>query len=179
MLSHHPVKENRRAWWNSLNFPTKRKRVIPYRRLSFFPRRLNLRLNPQFPSTRLDRSSGLWKVFKRVSNVRKRADIHRRRQWQSLCLGIYPCCCCQVVSISFSFSSSTFLTLISGLYLKENGSYIHFSVSALAHSCPPATEVPGTFRVNGSNRRMRELQAAFEMPPRVCFCPLSITFFNI
>ncbi|KAF6759944.1 Rho GTPase activation protein [Ephemerocybe angulata] len=36
-----------------------------------------------------------------------------------------------------------------GLYLKEN-----------------ATEVPGTFRVNGSNRRMRELQAAFETPPR-------------
>ncbi|KAF8969187.1 Rho GTPase activation protein, partial [Flammula alnicola] len=36
-----------------------------------------------------------------------------------------------------------------GLYLKEN-----------------ATEVPGTFRVNGSNKRMRELQAAFESPPR-------------
>ncbi|KAJ6520910.1 Rho GTPase activation protein [Mycena vulgaris] len=36
-----------------------------------------------------------------------------------------------------------------GLYLKEN-----------------ATEVPGTFRVNGSNKRMRELQALFEAPPR-------------
>jgi len=36
-----------------------------------------------------------------------------------------------------------------GLYLKEN-----------------ATEVAGTFRVNGSARRMRELQAAFEAPPR-------------
>ncbi|KAJ7067086.1 Rho GTPase activation protein [Mycena amicta] len=35
-----------------------------------------------------------------------------------------------------------------GLYLKEN-----------------ATEVPGTFRVNGSNKRMRELQALFETPP--------------
>ncbi|KAJ7650048.1 Rho GTPase activation protein [Roridomyces roridus] len=35
------------------------------------------------------------------------------------------------------------------LYLKEN-----------------ATEVPGTFRVNGSNKRMRELQALFETPPR-------------
>ena len=31
----------------------------------------------------------------------------------------------------------------------------------------PATEVPGTFRVNGSNKRMRELQQAFETPPRV------------
>jgi len=36
-----------------------------------------------------------------------------------------------------------------GLYLKE---------------C--ATEVEGTFRVNGSNKRMRELQAEFETPPR-------------
>ncbi|KAF5359605.1 hypothetical protein D9756_003102 [Leucocoprinus leucothites] len=36
-----------------------------------------------------------------------------------------------------------------GLYLKEN-----------------ATEVPGTFRVNGSNKRMRELQQQFETPPK-------------
>ncbi|KAF8589448.1 Rho GTPase activation protein, partial [Ramaria rubella] len=36
-----------------------------------------------------------------------------------------------------------------GLYLKEN-----------------ATEVPGTFRVSGSTKRMRELQALFEAPPR-------------
>lgn len=36
-----------------------------------------------------------------------------------------------------------------GLYLKET-----------------ATEVEGTFRVNGSNKRMRELQAIFETPPR-------------
>ncbi|GLB40328.1 putative GTPase-activator protein for Rho-like GTPases [Lyophyllum shimeji] len=36
-----------------------------------------------------------------------------------------------------------------GLYLKEH-----------------ATEVPGTFRVSGSNKRMRELQAKFETPPR-------------
>ncbi|KAF9243454.1 Rho GTPase activation protein [Melanogaster broomeanus] len=36
-----------------------------------------------------------------------------------------------------------------GLYLKEN-----------------ATEVEGTFRVNGSTKRMRDLQAAFEAPPR-------------
>ncbi|EIN10060.1 Rho GTPase activation protein [Punctularia strigosozonata HHB-11173 SS5] len=36
-----------------------------------------------------------------------------------------------------------------GLYLKEN-----------------ATEVDGTFRVSGSNKRMRDLQAIFETPPR-------------
>lgn len=30
-----------------------------------------------------------------------------------------------------------------------------------------ATEVEGTFRVNGSTKRMRDLQAAFETPPRV------------
>lgn len=32
-----------------------------------------------------------------------------------------------------------------------------------------ATEVEGTFRVNGSTKRMRELQAAFETPPRVSY----------
>uniref|UniRef100_A0A8H8CLS0 pyranose dehydrogenase (acceptor) n=1 Tax=Psilocybe cubensis TaxID=181762 RepID=A0A8H8CLS0_PSICU len=42
-----------------------------------------------------------------------------------------------------------------GLYLKEN-----------------ATEVPGTFRVNGSNKRMRDLQAIFESPPRLLPSPL-------
>lgn len=30
-----------------------------------------------------------------------------------------------------------------------------------------ATEVPGTFRVNGSSRRTRELQTIFERPPDV------------
>jgi hypothetical protein len=37
-------------------------------------------------------------------------------------------------------------------------------------SCPcpyVATEIEGTFRVNGSNKRMRDLQAVFETPPRV------------
>ncbi|THH32250.1 hypothetical protein EUX98_g1957 [Antrodiella citrinella] len=34
------------------------------------------------------------------------------------------------------------------------------------HLKETATEVEGTFRVNGSNKRMRELQAAFETPPR-------------
>lgn len=37
----------------------------------------------------------------------------------------------------------------SGLYLKEQ-----------------ATEIKGTFRINGSNRRMRDLQERFESPPR-------------
>ncbi|KAJ6486732.1 Rho GTPase activation protein, partial [Mycena sanguinolenta] len=36
-----------------------------------------------------------------------------------------------------------------GLFLKEN-----------------ATEVPGTFRIHSSNRRLRKLQALFEVPPR-------------
>jgi hypothetical protein len=39
-----------------------------------------------------------------------------------------------------------------------------------------ATEVEGTFRVNGSNKRMRELQAVFETPPRVRGPPLHLFF---
>ncbi|KAF9451895.1 Rho GTPase activation protein [Macrolepiota fuliginosa MF-IS2] len=34
------------------------------------------------------------------------------------------------------------------------------------HLKEKATEVPGTFRVNGSNKRMRELQLVFETPPK-------------
>ena len=41
-----------------------------------------------------------------------------------------------------------------------------------------ATEIEGTFRVNGSNKRMRDLQAAFETPPRVSiFLPCCIISF--
>ena len=39
---------------------------------------------------------------------------------------------------------------------------------------PVATEIEGTFRVNGSNKRMRELQAIFETPPRVRISPSSL-----
>lgn len=57
------------------------------------------------------------------------------------------------------------LTPPSGLHLKENGTSPPSSIHP--RSCPPATEIEGTFRVNGSAKRMRELQAAFETPPRV------------
>ena len=39
--------------------------------------------------------------------------------------------------------------------------------ATMPHLFHAATEVPGTFRVNGSSRRMRDLQAEFERPPRV------------
>lgn len=39
-----------------------------------------------------------------------------------------------------------------GLYLKDT-----------------ATEVPGTFRVSGSAKRMKELQAVFDNPPKVSY----------
>jgi hypothetical protein len=41
---------------------------------------------------------------------------------------------------------------------------VKFDLNILRQS---ATEVEGTFRVNGSTKRMRDLQAAFETPPRV------------
>ncbi|KAI6042560.1 Rho GTPase activation protein [Pisolithus marmoratus] len=46
---------------------------------------------------------------------------------------------------------------------------VHFCPSPLPSFLliiSPATEVEGTFRVNGSAKRMRDLQAAFENPPR-------------
>jgi hypothetical protein len=62
----------------------------------------------------------------------------------------------------------------SGLFLKEHGTKtdswggLHVDQHPLA--CYPAgTEVEGTFRVSGSSKRMGELQAIFEAPPKVCF----------
>ncbi|KAG9119823.1 hypothetical protein FRC07_004953 [Ceratobasidium sp. 392] len=52
-----------------------------------------------------------------------------------------------------------------GLFLKENGMHCRFPV--VPNLIPsPATEVEGVFRINGSNRRMRDLQTLFESPPR-------------
>ena len=43
----------------------------------------------------------------------------------------------------------------------------------IASLCYPAgTEVEGTFRVSGSSKRMSELQAIFEAPPKVCLLTL-------
>jgi hypothetical protein len=62
----------------------------------------------------------------------------------------------------------------SGLFLKENGELEVFSLFLIRRlfllkivPLHVATEVEGTFRVNGSSKRMRELQAVFETPPRV------------
>lgn len=57
----------------------------------------------------------------------------------------------------------------SGLYLKENGMFLEYLDQLTSPHASLATEVPGTFRVNGSNKRMRDLQALFETPPRVRF----------
>lgn len=62
--------------------------------------------------------------------------------------------------------------MYSGLYLKENGINLDLRGTSLELISSTATEVAGTFRVNGSAKRMRELQAAFEAPPRVR-CPVT------
>ena len=64
-----------------------------------------------------------------------------------------------------------FVVACSGLFLKENGEreFVGLHDVGIADGLPnsSATEIEGTFRVNGSNKRMRELQAIFETPPRV------------
>jgi hypothetical protein len=67
--------------------------------------------------------------------------------------------------LSFVFTFSNVSN--SGLYLKENGEHCDLVSIPQHHTAFAATEVSGTFRVSGSNRRMRELQASFETPPRV------------
>ena len=67
--------------------------------------------------------------------------------------------------------------LYSGLYLKENGACHSISALEVYSHCPfSATEVEGTFRVSGSNKRMRDLQALFETPPKVRPCRFVLLF---
>jgi hypothetical protein len=129
------------------------------------------------------------------------ADIDGGCNWKVICMGLHSGCRGQMVRpclVHFLGSPLLLLSILpfllpkktysctlgmggcglySGLFLKENGEWKHFSgdlfVSLLRGTpcrvpCPcVATEIEGTFRVNGSNKRMRDLQAVFETPPRV------------
>lgn len=58
-----------------------------------------------------------------------------------------------------------------GMLLKETGSFLPSSVSSVSSSLTflpsiSATQTEGIFRVSGSTRRINELQAIFDAPPR-------------
>ena len=86
-------------------------------------------------------------------------------------------CCFLLLAIDL-----TDIIASSGLFLKENGRCFPIRRHLLFYTDPliTATETEGVFRVSGSNKRMRELQAAFEAPPRVrlsdTILVLSLTF---
>ena len=176
---HPPNRANLRAWWSHFHFAQKTKKEGlggPHRRTSASAF-LSAFLLIIWLSTRHRGSPCLRKVIEGESQICQCPNIHCRRQWQSLCMGLYPRSRCQMVSIHTLLIDDSD-TRISGLYLKENGaSYPNPWSRGLNNSCFAATEVQGTFRVNGSTKRMRELQAAFESPPRVRF--LSIPSFTI
>ena len=54
------------------------------------------------------------------------------------------------------------------LFPSRLGSYVPVVVAKCGlYLKDTATEVPGTFRVSGSAKRMKELQAVFDNPPKV------------
>ena len=117
------------------------------------------------PRSALDRPPPrLCKAAQGLPQTRQRADIHRQCRRRPLRLGLHPRRRRKVVR-PCPLSPPPTSHPRSGLHLKENGT--SSSTSPPPHSSPAATEVPGTFRVNGSAKRMRDLQAAFETPPRV------------
>ena len=101
--------------------------------------------------------------------VCERADLDCECEWGAVCVGLHSCRGCEMVRRAMGFRAIYHAphSYSSGLYLKENGaSNLRFLARALSEGMI-ATEVEGTFRVSGSNKRMKELQAAFETPPRV------------
>lgn len=84
-------------------------------------------------------------------------------------MGLHSCRRRQVVGRPLSFHCVlVFLTAFSSAVCTSRRTVLPLHASAVADlSTITATEVPGTFRVPGSNRRTRDLQAVFEKPPRV------------
>jgi hypothetical protein len=91
-------------------------------------------------------------------------------------VGLHPCSRRQVVcrQVAVTAGADGLLWHTSGLYLKEHGEYPVSGIPSLNLPGDIATEIEGTFRVNGSNKRMRDLQAIFETPPRASSANLSL-----
>ncbi|KZT40042.1 Rho GTPase activation protein [Sistotremastrum suecicum HHB10207 ss-3] len=99
-----------------------------------------------------------WKQFSVIQKVKKEAASDPNKETHTV-FGIPLKESLQYASVQISTANADgemfvwgYIPVVvakCGLYLKEN-----------------ATEVEGTFRVSGSNKRMRELQAIFETPPR-------------
>lgn len=100
-----------------------------------------------------------WKQFTANPRHRKTDDEEQSEMPQKRVFGVPLRQCLQYASVQISTANSKgdlyvwgYIPVVvakCGLFLKEN-----------------ATEVPGTFRVNGSAKRMRDLQALFEEPPK-------------
>ncbi|CAA7266973.1 unnamed protein product [Cyclocybe aegerita] len=149
-----PTKPNLKAWWRGFTFVQGAKRPPPDTTTPYRPH--DTADHPVFGKSLND---SLTYASVQISTANANGDLY---VW-----GYIPV----VVAKWFVHSSPAHTVQVnvpnSGLYLKENGwsSPPHSPVSSLTQPAA-ATEVPGTFRVNGSNKRMRDLQAAFETPPR-------------
>ena len=164
------TKQNIKAWWNQFGFVQKNKKdtiasapplLSPLTELRLFQAQ-DLADHPVFGKP--------LKVSLRYASVRISAA--------NVSGNLYGCGYIPLVvakwSVLLPLPTLSYYSLVrchnnSGLYLKENGSFLRLSMKwTPASSFRAATKVPGTFRVNGSSRRMRDLQAEFEKPPHVC-----------
>ena len=88
----------------------------------------------------------LWGATVSIHQIRFRSDIYRRTRRLSIRLGVS-------FNAPMKADGSRVIPVVvakCGLYLKENG-----------------TEVEGAFRISGSTKRMKDLQAIFDTGPKV------------
>jgi len=96
-----PSKANLRAWWNHFTFVQRPKKDVyeePYKGASCVS--ALVRISRVLYSARQLGSSCLWQDSDRQSAIRKCADLNRKRQRRSLCVGLHSCRRCKVVRIS-------------------------------------------------------------------------------
>lgn len=166
-----PTKASLKAWLNHFTFAQKMKKVAEEQRGEFFY--IYLCIAPAVNNFLVPVEEGEHTVFGKplreslqyasvqISTANSNGELY---VWGYIPVVVAKWCACLIASFVSSIDERF---IVSGLYLKENGACLFGCDSLYIAHRKAATEVAGTFRVSGSNKRMRDLQALFETPPRV------------
>ena len=149
-------------WWSQFTHAQKSKKFPEYNQRASHP---SPRSTPSPPHSLHTRAPPrLRQTTEGLPQTGQRAGVHRKHQRRPLRLGVHSRRRRKVVRLRPLSVPSHSLPPAVSISKKT----VHLPPSSIQpHLRPPATEIEGTFRVNGSAKRMRDLQAAFETPPRV------------
>lgn len=170
-----PSKASLLKWWSQFTHAQKPKKFPEYNS-SMFITTNHSKNSPQY-SILTRAPPCVRQTAQGLPQTGQRANIYSKRQRRPLCMGLHPRCRRKVVRLCLRPLSHSPHSLPPAVSISRKT--VHPTPSSIhTHSCTIATEIEGTFRVNGSAKRMRELQAAFETPPRVRITHPPIKFYS-